>query len=43
MIEELYKMETSDDYDGFHERIGSSTRNDISRLFWLSSILFDDA
>lgn len=42
MIEELNLIKSSDDYDGFEEKIGSSENYDLKDVFWLAKIIFDE-
>lgn len=44
MIEELNKMlhKDSDDYDGFTDKIGSSSQYNLKDLFWLAKIIIDE-
>jgi len=43
LIEQLHKMATTDDLDGFEDRIGSSSTYNLKDMFWLLKIIYENA
>jgi len=42
-IEDLNRITTDEELDGFDTTIGSSTDYNMKELFWLAKIIYDDA